>query len=553
MRLAYPGERDVFMAGTSWSPDDLGICSLLISEVPVSVMKSVASRRVLACLAVSGLFLTAACSAATQTTNASAAGPPQSGGTLVVAQSVDATPGQFLSPSLGNILTEYAVFETLTRISTTTGEPYGVIAQSWKLSPDGKSMSIQLRHGVTFHSGQTLTSADVLYTLRQAQNPGVSPQGAPLASQISGMTANGDYEVNLTFKRPMPNIFDLFEITPIVNPATFGQISAGKVVDGTGPYVWKSWVPGSEIVLQKYGNYRDAKDIHLDTIDIDVITDPTAELDAIKSGRVQYAVGLASLDASTLAKQPGYALLQTGGAELATCFDTATAPFDNQAVRQAVQYAIDRQRIVAQVEGGLADATDLPWHTSTPGYDTSQSSQYTYQPGKAKQLLASAGIKSGTSFNLVTLDTPELAGIAQVIKYNLAAIGLNANVQALAQTSYNQREANGNMGAPAFLLQTSQGFSPATQVEITPQLRASSNLENFQNAQYTSLVNALTSAVSPSQQQQALTNYDAYSLNQAFCVPEVTRQTPSVRTTTVNGITATAYGFLDLATAYLVK
>jgi peptide/nickel transport system substrate-binding protein len=533
-----------------------------------------ASRRILASLAVAGCLVTTACTSAapksgsptsagsSSTTGGASSAPASSaqassqgktGGTLVVAQSVDASPKSFLSPALGNILTEYSVFETLTLTDVDTGQPKPVLAKSWTTSSDGLQMAIQLRDDVTFHDGRKMTSADVLYTLQQVQDPAVSPQGAPLASNIASMKANGDYEVDLTFKKPMPNVFDLFEIMPIVDKNTFANIGAGKVVNGTGPYMWKSWTPGGEIVLQKYPQYRDAAHTALDTIDINIITDPTAELAALQSGRVQYAFGLTALNATTLAKQSGYALLKTGGASFPICFNTTTAPFDNKSVRQAVQYAIDRDRIVAQAESGEATATDLPWKATTLGLDPSQSTQYTYQPDKAKQLLAAAGVKSGTSFNMVTLNTPEVVAIMQIIKNNLAAVGLNANVQALSDSDFNERVSKVDMGAPVFLLQAGSAFSPVTQVQIRPELLASGNTEHFQTAEYTSLVNALTSAVSPSQEQTALHAYAAYYLDQAFCVPVVSRQTLSVRSTSVDGIVGTSYGFINLSNAYLTK
>ena len=85
-------------------------------------------------------------------------------------------------------------------------------------------------------------------------------------------------------------------------------------------------------------------------------------------------------------------------------------PFDNKTVRQTVQYAIDRNRIVQQVEGGQATTTNLPWKPSTVGYDAAQAKHYTYQPDKAKQLLAQAGVTKNLSFDMVTLNTPRPPG-----------------------------------------------------------------------------------------------------------------------------------------------
>ena len=202
--------------------------------------------------------------------------------------------------------------------------------------------------------------------------------------------------MKLTFSKPTPNVFDLFEAAPILNPATYDDYAAGKDVDGTGRFSGSRGRPAARSTLTKYANYRDAENTHLDKINIQVINDPTAIVSAIRSGRVQYGVGAAALDARSLGKQPGYALLSSGGSAIPLSMDVTKAPFDKKEVRQAVQYAIDRRRIVQQVEGGHADATSLPWKKNAVGYDAAQAKHYGYQPDKAKKLLAKAGVKGGT-------------------------------------------------------------------------------------------------------------------------------------------------------------
>lgn len=512
-------------------------------------------RLAIASLLVGPALISGCTAAASKTADNTSSSAVANGGTLVIAQNTDAQPNSFLSPALGNILTEYAVFETLTLSDVKTGKPRPVLAQSWTLAPDGKGMVINLRHDVTFHDGRKMTSADVVYTLKQMQDPAVDPQGVPLASQISAIKAQGDYQVALRFSRSLPNIFDLFDIMPIVEPTTFGQIASGKKVIGTGPFEWSSWTPGSEIVLQKYPKYRDAKDIHLDKIEIDVITDPTALLAAIKSGRVQSVSGLTPLDARTLGNEAGYKLFydNSGGSSLPLAFDVRKAPFNNPTVRQAVQYAIDRKRVLAQVEGGLGHAVDLPWKTTDPGFDQSQFNRYPYDPSKAKTLLAQAGVKAGTSFTLVTPNYPESVSVVQIIKNDLAAVGLDAKVQVITGTDYDDRISKGDMGAAAFLMRNGGAFSPATKLEVRPELRATNNVEHFSSPAYTKAVQDVTDAVSPQQQSDSMKALNDYFLDQAFCVSVVVRPSLWVRKTKVDGIGLTAYGFADLTRAYLTK
>jgi peptide/nickel transport system substrate-binding protein len=521
----------------------------------MSLTKAALRRRlVVGCAAVTAILLSAGCTAATNAAKNGASGttgPVRNGGTLVVAQTSDADPAGFLKTSIGNILSEYAVFETLTEIDGKTGQPTGVLAKSWTLAPDAKSIDITLRDDVTFHSGRKLTADDVIFTLKKVQDRSTGAANQPIASKISSIQAKGDNELALSFSKPLPNIFDLFETMPILNKDSYADYAAGKVVDGTGRFEWKSWTPGGQIQLTKYTNYRDAKNTHLDNVEIDIIKDPTAMVSAIRSGRVQYGVGIAALDARSLSQQPGYSLVTSGGSAIPLAFDVTKPPFNNKTVRQALEYAIDRDRIAQQVEGGQALATDIPWRKSTVGYDDSQAKQYTYQPDKAKQMLAAAGV-SGTSIDVVTLGTPEATGIFQIVKNNLAAIGFNAKPVVLDQ-AYGARIASGNMGTPAFQMLNSNGLSPASAVVSRPELVASNNITHFESPEYTQLVQAVTNASNKADQEKALHDYNAYFLDQAFAVPLVIRPTLTVRSTSVNGITATQMGFLNVSQAWLSK
>ncbi|EFL22160.1 putative ABC peptide transporter, substrate-binding component [Streptomyces himastatinicus ATCC 53653] len=510
--------------------------------------------RLIAAAASVALLTTAACSAATDSGPGggkdTAAGPVRDGGTLTVAQASDADPGSFLKTSVGNILSEYTVLETLTLMDAKTGKPKGVLAKSWKLAPDAKSIDITLRDDVTFHSGRKLTARDVIFTLKKVRDPATGAAGQAIAQQITSMKAEGDHELKLTFSKPTPNVFDLFETAPILNPATYDDYAAGKNVDGTGRFVWKSWTPGGRIALTKYAKYRDAKNTHLDKINIQVINDPTAIVSAIRSGRVQYGVGAAALDARSLSKQPGYALLSSGGSAIPFSMDVTKAPFDKKEVRQAVQYAIDRRRIVQQVEGGHADATSLPWKKNAVGYDAGQAKHYGYQPDKAKKLLAKAGVK-GATFKVVTLNTPEATSIFQIVKNNLAAVGLNAKPEVLSATEYDGRIAKRDMGAPAVQMMNSNALLPASAVTSRPEFVPNDNLLHVKSPAYTKLVKNVSDASTPAAQKKALHAYNAYFLDQAFAVPLITRPTLTVRSTSVGGIAPTQTGFLNLGQAWL--
>jgi len=506
--------------------------------------------RLIAIVAAAAALFAIGCSAAGQRGSSGSSAAPRDGGTLVVAQPNDAQPGSMLSPALGNIISQYAVFDTLTLIDVNSGEPKGVLAKSWTMAPDSTGLDIQLRDDVTFHSGRTMTSADVLYTIQQVKDPANAVGSRFLADQIADAQSDGEYGVKLTFTRPLPNIFDLFEIMPIVDKDTFANYKDGKQLIGTGRFTWKEWTPGGKILLEKYAGHRDAANTHLDEIEINIIKDPTAILAAIRSGRIQYATGLSALDARTLGSQNGYTMIQSGGAATTLGIDVTKAPFDNKTVRQAVQYAIDRARIVTQVTGGLADATALPWKKATPGYDATQGTRYGYEPEKAKQMIAQAGA-AGASFDVVVPDIPESTATFEIVQNNLAAVGLNAHAQVISTSEYDQRIAGRDMGAPVFLMRNSNAFSPASALVSRPELVPSNNVSHFTSAEYTAAVDAVAGALTPADQERALHDYNAYALDQAFNLTILTRPSLTVRTAEFDGVVPTAQGFLDVSSAYL--
>jgi peptide/nickel transport system substrate-binding protein len=494
-----------------------------------------------------------ACSAATQNAGQAAqnAGPVRNGGTLIVAQAFDADPGSFLKTAIGNIVSEYAVLETLTLIDPQTAEPKGVLASSWTLTPDGKSMTVKLRDDVTFHSGRKLTAADVVFTLDKAKDPAVGAANQKIAAQITSVQAKSDAEVALTFARPLPNIFDLFETMPILNKDAYADYAAGKKVDGTGRFEWKSYTPGGKIELTKYAKYREVANTHLDSIEVSIVKDPTALVSAIRSGRAQYAVGVPPVDARSLGSQQGFALVSSGGAAFPFAFNVTKPPFDNKVVRQAVQYAIDRDRIVQQVEGGKAQAASLPWRPSTVGYDAAQSGHYTYDQAKAKQLLADAGVKSGATFDVALADGPESTAIFQIVKNNLAAVGLNANPVIMNVPDYEQKLATRTFSTSAVLMQAGNGNSPATAMVARPELVADGNVSKFASPEYTTLTQAVATASAKADQEKALREFSSYFVDEAFAVPLIIRPTLTVRTSSLNNILPTQMGFLNLGQAWL--
>lgn len=502
------------------------------------------------CIVVAASLALAGCQSAVKQASVGASAAPQHGGTLVVVQNADAQPSAVFGLRAGNNTWVSDVFETLTKIDPKTGQPEPDVAKSWSTSANGLSMDIQLRHDVTFQTGRKMTAEDVKFSLQQAALPANAAQTDFIGQQITAIKVTGTYSLQLTFAKPLSNIFDFFEQAVIVDKDTFSGLASGKEVVGTGPYKFVNWQPGAQITLERYNGYRDAAHTYYSKIEFEVTTNNTAELNAIRSGRAQIAVGLDNSDALTF-KGKQYTLTNAGGTIYPLGLNVTSAPLNNVKVRQAIAYAIDRKRINSQVFANEGTVTDLAWSPNEPGYPTSLTDYYTYDPAKAKKLVEEAGA-TGATIPIVVPDIPTMETIFQIVQNNLKAIGLNATANVLDVTVFDARQTEGDLG-PAFLLLHGQvGFNSSTLVDSDPDFFAQ-NPSHFSSPEYSQLTTALINAKSASAHATALRKLSLYILQQAFTLTMVQAPGVVVSSDAVHGITISKLGYLDLANAYVTK
>jgi peptide/nickel transport system substrate-binding protein len=512
-------------------------------------MKLLHSKRGLAAVAavvVAGLML-AGCTPSGGAPSSAGSGSPVRGGTLTVGSGNDAVPGFVLAGNLSNASWQRSVFQTLTSLDA-KGVPQPVLAKSWKVAANGLSIDVKLRDDVTFSTGRKMTADDVKASFLDTLNPAFGSQLAFIAKQFTAITVQSPTELTIDFAAPLPNIFDFFELTSIIDPTTVSGLANGSKVIGTGPYTWQSWTPGSSLTLVRNANYWGPKP-YLDKITVVTISDPTALVNAVRSGRVQYAIGMAGIDVAGFQKNPQYTVVPATGSLYPLGVDVTAAPFDKVAVRQAVQYAIDRKRIVSQVFGGLAQPTTQFWSPSTPGYDSALNNAYAYNPAKAKKMIADAGA-TGASFTINVIGFGPNISAAQIVQNNLKAVGLNPTVNVLAPLTFIGQQAAGKLG-PMFMPLHGLGYGPATLVNLIPSLRPG-NPSHEATPEYTALRTSLThaqgNAVAP-----ATKAISQYITQQAFNVPLVYATGSVVTIPALRQAKASVLGYANFSSAYLSK
>jgi peptide/nickel transport system substrate-binding protein len=196
---------------------------------------------------------------------------------------------------------------------------------------------------------------------------------------------------------------------------------------GAGPFKVVSYVPGSEMTVQKWDGYWDAKDIHVQTVHIFLSVDPATLLQGLQTGQYNFAPSLPVQDIAA-AKAAGLNVTDSSAHGWAVDFlnlNENQAPFNNPHVVKAVQYAINRQQLVAQLTFGEGAAAYQEVPAVSPLYNPAlNASVYPYDPAKAKQELAAAGIAPGS----LTIDLDfvgSFSGGAELIQQQLQAAGIN--------------------------------------------------------------------------------------------------------------------------------
>ncbi|PZR00120.1 MAG: peptide ABC transporter substrate-binding protein [Cereibacter sphaeroides] len=344
---------------------------------------------------------------------------------------------------------------------TTTLRPG--LAESYTLSEDGLTFTFKLRPGVKFHNGREMTAEDVKYSLDRVTDPATQSPGAGFFGSIAGFENAGPdglsgvkvidpLTVEITLSRPDATFLHVMALNfaSVVPKEAVDEYGAdfGKHPVGTGAFSLNEWTIGQRLVFQKNPDYWRPGVPYLDSVTFEVGQEPVVALLRLQQGEVDVpGDGIPPAKFQEVMGDPEQAARVVEGGQLHTGYITMNvtkAPFDKVEVRKAVNMALNKDRIVQIINGRAVPATQ-PLPPSMPGY-TKDYAGYAYDVEGAKKLLADAGYADGFETELYVMNTDPNPRIAQAIQQDLAAIGIKASLQNLAQA--NVIEAGGAGTAP---------------------------------------------------------------------------------------------------------
>ncbi|MFX0545383.1 ABC transporter substrate-binding protein [Roseovarius sp. S1116L3] len=377
-------------------------------------------------------------------------GEPQPGGTLNVV--IQPEPPGLMIGLIQNGPTQMVagdIYESLLRYDHEL-QPEGQLAESWDISDDGLTYTFNLRQGVVFHDGEPFTSEDVKFSIDVFLRETHARLRSSLV-HVDSIETPDDHTVVFKLKNPFGPFIGLFEpgTTPMIpkhiyEGTDFATNEANNTPIGTGPFKFDEWVKGSYIHLVKNEDYYMEGKPYLDEVYYHVIPDAASRAVAYETGKVDVLPGgsIENFEVPRIRDMENTCITDKGweffGPLAWMWVNMNNAPLDDLNVRKAIMHAVDREFAKSALWNDLGKVATGPLSSSTRFYD-GDTPDITYDPEKAKQLLADSSY-DGETIRILGLPYGETwTRWAEAVKQNLAEIGMNAELVPADVAGWNQK------------------------------------------------------------------------------------------------------------------
>jgi peptide/nickel transport system substrate-binding protein len=372
-------------------------------------------------------------------TSAAPANAQQYGGTLRIISYSPPTalgdPAEIASGS-GNNMAVVPCLESLLNFDN-SGTPRGLLATEWSIAPDGKSVTLKLRKGVKFQDGSDFNAQVAKWNMDRF----LASKMASTVPMWAGIDVVDEFTIKLNLKYFTNSVLNTLDQSAamMISKVAFDKNGGADWVKmnpvGTGPYLFKSFVRDTSLEFTRFDGYWGGKP-YLDSVKFSYIVDPTTASIAFEAGQadvIQVASG-GSVASDLIAKGYNYEKRNGPMMNLVPDSKNASSPLANLKVRQAIAYAIDRNKISQTLGHGLWDAVNQP--ATNQIFAHIDSNAYAFDPAKAKQLLADAGYGKGLTLTINSSSTFGTDALQSIQSY-LADVGITVKLNVMSFASWN--------------------------------------------------------------------------------------------------------------------
>jgi peptide/nickel transport system substrate-binding protein len=386
-------------------------------------------------LGAGAVFALDACGGGTSTPSG-AGGASGGTGTITWAWQLPTTWDPVTSSAGSDVQMLALAYDALTALDD-QGNAVGWLAESWKYNDDGSAVTFTLRSGLKFSDGSPLDAEAVAKSI----NRGRTQEGSLIAPQMVDITdvkADGDLDVVVTLQGTNYQYPLLFagKTGMVVNPAVFEKDAESLATQpaGSGPFTVTSYTQNDHAEMDKNDNFYLADQIEVAHFKLYPAPDPATAVASAASG--QYNVVRLTASNIEAAKSAGLEV-QVLDSMFVSVLDVnaSMAPFDDPAVVEALKYGIDRESIKKTTNFGVGDVNYQPFPKGYVGHNDELDDLYAFDPEKAKQILADAGLKDVKGTFTVPAPAPPAA---EQIQAQLKEVGIDLEIETIPATQWTQ-------------------------------------------------------------------------------------------------------------------
>jgi ABC-type transport system substrate-binding protein len=323
---------------------------------------------------------------------------------------------------------------------TPTGEIAPKLAEKWEVSADATEFTLRLRKGIKFHDGQPFNAEAVKANFDRRLDFKAATKLHFLVAQIASVTVMNEYTVKIKTKVPFaPLLSNLtYPTNGIQSPAALKRSWEKPLLMpiGTGPFIFKEWAPGNRLVMVRNDNYWGINPA-LSEVTFRMIPDHASRVAALEKGEVHVALKIPPSDLPRLETNSKIRIMTSPSARtIYLGFNCLKEPFTDKRIRQALNYAVNKEAIVERVLDGAGRVSDAPISPVVSGYIPIRT--YEYNVEKAKALLTEAGFPEGFD---TTLHSPsgryyKDASLATSLAADLLKVGVKAQIKMMDWDTY---------------------------------------------------------------------------------------------------------------------
>ena len=322
-------------------------------------------------------------------------------------------------------------------------KPQPYLAESWTLSPDNRSITLVLRKNAVFHDGKPITAEDVKFSIETIRD---NHPFKTMYGPVNAVTISDARTAVIRLSEPHPAVLLALStsLTPIIPKHIFGDGTDVKIHPrngnpvGSGPFKLIEFKPGEHIIMERFDRFFVKDQPKLERFIVRLFKDSSSMLLAFERGEIDAQSVSDPRELDRVRKTPGVFVVKGAapaiGPLIWLAFNTKNPKLADKRVRQAINFAVDKQYILNTILGGINSRATGPLAAGSPYY-TNDVEKYELNLAKAAKLLDEAGLKPGANGVRLTLDLDAIPGnsdaknVQEYLKPSLAKVGIEVNLR----------------------------------------------------------------------------------------------------------------------------